>query len=40
MKKWKTRCNGKIVKHGAMGYRIGKVGSKNKRVIVQGVKGL
>lgn len=22
MKKWKTKCNGKIVKHGAKGYKI------------------
>lgn len=28
MKKWKTKVNGKIVRHGAKGYRIGKVGSK------------
>lgn len=27
MKKWKTKCAGKVVKHGAKGYRIGKVGS-------------
>ena len=26
-KKWQTECNGKIIKHGAKGYRIGKVGS-------------
>jgi len=26
-KKWKTNVNGKIVKHGAKGFRIGKVGS-------------
>jgi hypothetical protein len=26
-KKWKTKCDGKIVEHGAKGYRIGKVGS-------------
>lgn len=30
-KKWKTKCGGKIVKHGAKGYRIGKVGSKKQR---------
>jgi len=27
MKKWKTNVDGKIVEHGAKGYRIGKVGS-------------
>jgi hypothetical protein len=27
MKKWKTKCAGKVVKHGAKGYKIGKVGS-------------
>jgi hypothetical protein len=27
MKKWATKINGKIVRHGAKGYRIGKVGS-------------
>jgi len=26
-KKWSTPCGKKIVKHGAKGYRIGKVGS-------------
>jgi len=26
-KKWSTKCKGKIVKHGASGYKIGKVGS-------------
>lgn len=26
--KWKTKCGGKVIKHGAKGYRIGKVGSK------------
>lgn len=26
-KKWKTKVNGKVVEHGAKGYRIGKVGS-------------
>jgi hypothetical protein len=25
--KWKTKCKGKVVRHGAVGYRIGKVGS-------------
>lgn len=28
LKKWTTKCNGKIIRHGAKGYRIGKVGSK------------
>jgi len=27
MKKWKTKCNGKVVRHGARGYSIGKVGT-------------
>jgi hypothetical protein len=27
IKKWKTKVNGKIVRHGAKGYRIGKPGS-------------
>ncbi len=27
MKKWTTKVDGKIVRHGAVGYRIGKVGS-------------
>lgn len=27
-KKWKTKVGNKIIKHGAKGYRIGKVGSK------------
>lgn len=26
-KKWETKVDGKIVRHGARGYRIGKVGS-------------
>ena len=26
-KKWKTKCKGKVVKHGQRGARIGKVGS-------------
>ena len=26
-KKWETKCNGKVIEHGAKGYRIGKVGS-------------
>jgi hypothetical protein len=26
-KKWATKCDGKIVKHGAKGYSIGQVGS-------------
>ena len=30
-KKWKTKCNGKIVRHGAKGYRIGKVGSTKQK---------
>jgi hypothetical protein len=31
MKKWTTPCNGKKVKHGAKGYRIGKVGSAKQK---------
>lgn len=31
MKKWKTPCKGKVVKHGAKGYRIGKVGSPKQK---------
>jgi len=31
VKKWKTKCNGKIIKHGAKGYRIGKLGSKKQK---------
>ena len=27
-KKWKTKVDGKIVRHGAKGFRIGKPGSK------------
>lgn len=30
-KKWKTNCNGKIVRHGQVGARIGKVGSKKQK---------
>ncbi len=30
-KKWSTKCNGKIVKHGAKGYKIGKKGSKKQK---------
>ena len=26
-KKWRTKVDGKIVEHGARGYRIGKIGS-------------
>ena len=26
-KKWKTKCKGKVVNHGAKGYTIGQVGS-------------
>ena len=26
-KKWKTKVNGKIISHGAKGYKIGKVGT-------------
>lgn len=28
MKKWKTKCNGKTIKHGQKGARVGKIGSK------------
>ena len=28
MKKWKTKCNGKVVEHGAKGYNIGQVGTE------------
>ena len=31
MKKWETKCNGKVVKHGAKGYKIGKVGSAKQK---------
>jgi len=31
MKKWKTKCNGKEIKHGAKGYKIGKVGSDKQK---------
>jgi hypothetical protein len=31
MKKWNTKCKGKIVKHGAKGYTIGKVGSPKQK---------
>lgn len=27
MKKWETKVNGKVIKHGQVGARIGKVGS-------------
>jgi len=27
-KKWKTKCKGEVVGHGAKGFKIGKVGSK------------
>lgn len=27
-KKWITECDGKIIQHGAKGYRIGKIGSE------------
>lgn len=30
-KKWATRCNKKIIKHGAKGYTIGRKGSKKWR---------
>jgi hypothetical protein len=29
--KWKTKCNGKIIKHGAKGYTIGKPNSSKQR---------
>lgn len=31
MKKWITKVDGKIVRHGAKGYRIGKVGSPKQK---------
>jgi hypothetical protein len=31
IKKWKTKCNDKVVRHGAIGYRIGKVGSSKQK---------
>jgi hypothetical protein len=31
MKKWKTKCSGKVVRHGAKGYTIGKVGSPKQK---------
>ena len=30
-KKWKTKCKGKTIRHGAVGYRIGKVGTAKQR---------
>jgi hypothetical protein len=30
-KKWKTKVNGKIILHGAKGYRIGKTGSPKQK---------
>ena len=30
-KKWATKVNGRIVRHGARGYRIGKIGSKKQK---------
>lgn len=27
MKKWKTKCNGRVVSHGARGYNIGQFGT-------------
>ena len=27
-KKWATKCNGKLVRHGARGYHIGQIGTK------------
>lgn len=30
-KKWKTKVNGKVVKHGQVGARIGKVGSPRQK---------
>lgn len=27
-KKWATKCNGKVVRHGAMGYSIGQIGTR------------
>jgi hypothetical protein len=31
MKKWSTKCNGKVVKHGASGYNIGQVGTPKQK---------
>lgn len=31
MKKWKTKCKGKIVRHGAKGFTIGKIGSPKQK---------
>ena len=39
-KKWKTKCGGKIVYHGAKGYRIGKVGSKKWKSYCARAKGI
>jgi hypothetical protein len=30
-KKWNTKCGKKVVRHGAVGYRIGKVGSSKQK---------
>lgn len=40
MKKWSTKCNGKIVKHGQKGARIGKPGSKKQRSYCARAKGI
>lgn len=40
MKKWKTKCGGKIVKHGAKGYTIGKKGSKKQKSYCARSKGI
>lgn len=29
--KWTTKCKGKTIKHGAVGYKIGKVGSAKQK---------
>lgn len=31
MKKWKTKCSGKVVRHGAKGFVIGQPGSAKQR---------
>jgi hypothetical protein len=39
-KKWKTKCGSKVVKHGAKGYRIGKVGSTKWKSYCARAKGI
>jgi hypothetical protein len=39
-KKWKTKCNGKVVKHGQKGAKISKVGSKKWKSYCARSKGI